>query len=100
MLSLSLGMQDASDRIGKLTIGGIRARVGSDARAKDEQGLGRSIPIIEGVLVKTTSGGSGRKGRARRWVTLTPGSLTYYSSTQAYMSNLPGKAIQLKVVDY
>eukprot|EP00051_Salpingoeca_urceolata_P005273 m.71659 g.71659 ORF g.71659 m.71659 type:complete len:887 (-) comp14199_c0_seq1:225-2885(-) len=100
---------DPRDRIGKIkpptaaaTQTSRRASLAS-SRAKPAQaevdpdlGVGRDIPIKQGLLRKRPGNNvSGSISSTKRWVCLTPGFVTYYPSLDAYMSNKPGKSINL-----
>uniref|UniRef100_A0A8C7YUQ7 ArfGAP with GTPase domain, ankyrin repeat and PH domain 2 n=1 Tax=Oryzias sinensis TaxID=183150 RepID=A0A8C7YUQ7_9TELE len=75
-------------------------RRGSDSNRrsadyKGDFGIGRSIPIKQGVLLKR-SGNSLNKEWKKKYVTLSnDGILTYHSSVNEYMLNAPGKGMDL-----
>ncbi|XP_034022708.1 arf-GAP with GTPase, ANK repeat and PH domain-containing protein 1-like [Thalassophryne amazonica] len=75
-------------------------RRGSDSNrrsvdSKGDLGIGRSIPIKQGILLKR-SGNSLNKEWKKKYVTLSSdGILSYYSSVNDYMLNVPGKEMDL-----
>ncbi|EGD74617.1 hypothetical protein PTSG_12374 [Salpingoeca rosetta] len=96
--------QNPEGRVGKMTtqelkLGHMHAK-SPTAKGKDVVsgiGPGRSIPLKQGMLKKTPTRQS-VKGSTKRWVALTSGQLTYYTSLQNYMSNTHGKHIDLSRV--
>ncbi|XP_062255383.1 arf-GAP with GTPase, ANK repeat and PH domain-containing protein 1-like [Platichthys flesus] len=75
-------------------------RRGSDSNRrsadyKGDLGIGRSIPIKQGILLKR-SGSSLNKEWKKKYVTLSnDGILSYHSSVNDYMLNTPGKEMDL-----
>ncbi|XP_060926232.1 arf-GAP with GTPase, ANK repeat and PH domain-containing protein 1-like isoform X2 [Limanda limanda] len=75
-------------------------RRGSDSNRrsadyKGDLGIGRSIPIKQGILLKR-SGSSLNKEWKKKYVTLSNnGILSYHSSVNDYMLNTPGKEMDL-----
>nr|XP_019941946.1 PREDICTED: arf-GAP with GTPase, ANK repeat and PH domain-containing protein 2 [Paralichthys olivaceus] len=75
-------------------------RRGSDSNRrsadyKGDLGVGRSIPIKQGILLKR-SGSSLNKEWKKKYVTLSnDGILSYHSSVNDYMLNTPGKEMDL-----
>uniref|UniRef100_A0A3Q4C185 Uncharacterized protein n=1 Tax=Mola mola TaxID=94237 RepID=A0A3Q4C185_MOLML len=76
------------------------SRRGSDSNRrsadyKGDLGSGRSIPIKQGILLKR-SGNSLNKEWKKKYVTLSnDGILSYHSSVNDYMLNVPGKEMDL-----
>ncbi|KAF6718088.1 Arf-GAP with GTPase, ANK repeat and PH domain-containing protein 2 [Oryzias melastigma] len=98
---------EKSDSAGPGSVRSVRRRTprfagrrGSDSNRrsadyKGDFGIGRSIPIKQGVLLKR-SGNSLNKEWKKKYVTLSnDGILTYHSSVNEYMLNAPGKEMDL-----
>jgi hypothetical protein len=92
---------DRAQRVGKMAVRAApkaaskRMSMGYDVT--DDYGVGRSIPIKQGQVRKSAHTQS-FKGTNKRWMCLSEGALTYYHSLEGYMSNDPGKFIDLSKV--
>ncbi|XP_022658242.1 centaurin-gamma-1A-like isoform X2 [Varroa jacobsoni] len=69
---------------------------GSGGNSHGEYGSGRSIPVKQGYLLKSSSKGLNKEAKKKRYVTLTKdGILTYHATINDYMNNHGGKEIEL-----
>ncbi|OQR70902.1 centaurin-gamma-1A-like [Tropilaelaps mercedesae] len=72
------------------------ASAGPGLGAHGEYGSGRSIPVKQGYLLKSSSKGLNKEAKKKRYVTLTKdGRLTYHATIHDYMTNHGGKEIEL-----
>ncbi|XP_028969101.1 centaurin-gamma-1A [Galendromus occidentalis] len=61
-----------------------------------EYGVGRSIPVKQGYLLKRSLKGLAKESKKKKYVTLTKdGRLTYHATIHDYMNNHNGKEIEL-----